>query len=94
MNDPKMTAFGKWLTAQTLRYREELHSVCANDKVGIETVKRKYGHLEAFTEVLNTFTELYNGDLSNFNVEYLNQKEESDNETTRPADGSEGEQVS
>lgn len=93
MNDPKMAAFGKYLTMQVVRYREELHSVCANDKVGIETVKRKYGHLEAFTEVLNTFSELYNGDLEKFNVEYLNQKEDS-NETTRPADGSEGEQVS
>lgn len=75
MNDPKLMAFGQWLTARVIQYRAELFSVCANDQMKIECVKRKYGQFEAFDSVLKAFTELYEGELDNFEKSYLDKEE-------------------
>ena len=77
MNDPKLYAYGQWLTERVTQYRADLFSVCGNDKMTIETVKRKYGQMEAFIESLKAFTELYEGDLDSFKANFLDIKEES-----------------
>lgn len=76
-----MMAFGQFLTEQTIKYEMELYSVCGNDKMELATVKRKYGQLEAYKTILKAFTELYEGDLSRFKKEYLNESDEEDSES-------------
>ena len=80
LNDPKLMAFGQWLTEQTVQRGHELSAVCGNDKMELPTVKRKYGQLEAFTEILKAFSELYEGDLDKFRTSYLNETKENENE--------------
>lgn len=70
-----MMAFGQYLTETAIRLEAELYSTCSNDKLAIETVKRKYGQLEATKVILKAFTELYEKDLSWFKKEYLNESE-------------------
>lgn len=81
-----MLAFGQYLTETAVRLEAELYSTCSNDKWPIETVKRKYGQLEATKVILKAFTDLYDGDVGKFKKEYLS--EESDN-GTEDGDGSE-----
>lgn len=75
-----LQAFGQFLTEQTIRYEAELYSTCANDKLTIETIKRKYGQLEAYKYILQAFTELYSKGLnSNWKKNYLSEGDK-DNE--------------
>jgi hypothetical protein len=78
MSHYSMLAFGQFLTEQTVRLEAELYSTCSNDKMPIETVKRKYGQLEATKVILKAFTELYEGDVSKFKKEYLSESDESE----------------
>lgn len=81
-----MMAFGQFLTEQTVRYEAELYSTCANDKMTIETIKRKYGQLEAYKYILQSFTELFqNGLNSDWKKNYLSEGDK-DNE---PGNGEE-----
>lgn len=82
-----LMAFGQYLTEQAVRLEAELYATCSNDKLEISAVKRKYGQLEATKVILKAFTELYEGDVSKFKKEYLN-------EVDGPDDGTEGEQDS
>lgn len=80
-----LQAFGQFLTEQTARYEAELYSTCANDKLPIETVKRKYGQLEAYKYILQAFCELYeNGLTSKWKKSYL-----SEGDTDNEPDGTE-----
>jgi hypothetical protein len=78
MDDPKIKAFGQWLTLQTERYHGELLAICANDKLELASVKRKFGHFEAYQQILNAFTDMYNNSLDKFEKEYLDKKENED----------------
>lgn len=71
-----MLAFGQYLTETTVRLEAELYSTCSNDKMAIETVKRKYGQLEATKVILKAFTDLYEGDVSKFKKEYLSETDD------------------
>ena len=78
MNDPKLVAFGQWLTEATRQRGDELFSTCGNDKIELPGIKRKYGQLEAFTPILKAFSELYAGDLDKFRKEYLDEESGED----------------
>ena len=73
-----MMAFGQYLTEMGVRLKSELFATCSNDQLKIESVKRKYGQLEATIEILKAYTYLYEKDLSEFKKEYLNEQDESD----------------
>lgn len=88
MTHYSMLAFGQYLTETTVRLEAELYSTCSNDKMAIETVKRKYGQLEATKVILKAFTDLYEGDVGKFKKEYLSEGEE-DNEEPWNGDGEE-----
>lgn len=86
-----MMAFGQYLTEMAVRLEAELYSTCSNDALKIQTVKRKYGQLEATKVILKAFTELYEKDLSWFKKEYLNESDdtESDGEKDSTVSGQE-----
>lgn len=75
-----MLAFGQYLSETAVRLEAELYSTCSNDKMAIETVKRKYGQLEATKVILKAFTDLYEGDISKFKKEYLSENDEETQE--------------
>lgn len=70
--------FGQYLTEMAIRLEAELYSTCSNDKLELSTVKRKYGQLEATKVILKAFTDLYEGDVSKFKKEYLDESDETD----------------
>lgn len=74
----KLTAFGSWLTTKRLALHTELYSLAINRDVSIDTVRIKAGHIEAYTQILEAFTELYRGDLNTFLTERMGQKHEED----------------
>jgi cell division protein FtsB len=78
MSHYSMLAFGQYLSETAVRLEAELYSTCSNDKMAIETVKRKYGQLEATKVILKAFTDLYEGDVSKFKKEYLSESDESE----------------
>jgi hypothetical protein len=67
----KMSAFGRYLTEGVIKYRTQLASECADVTKPIDTIRLRSGHLEAYTEILNVFTELYEGDLETFKKDYI-----------------------
>ena len=67
----KMVAFGRYLTETLIRRRDELMSNCSNIERPIDAIRLKYGHVEAYTEILNVFSELYEGDLEKFKESYF-----------------------
>jgi hypothetical protein len=67
----KMVAFGKYLTQGLIKYRDQLMSECSNIDRPIDAIRLKYGHVEAYTEILNVFTELYEGDIEKFKESYI-----------------------
>lgn len=82
-------AFGQFLTEQTVRYEAELYSACANDKLTIETIKRKYGQLEAYKYILQSYTELFNKGLNKeWKKNYLSEGD-TDNEPEESSDTAE-----
>jgi len=83
-----MLAFGQYLTEMAVRLEAELYSTCSNDKLAIETVKRKYGQLECCKVILKAYTDLYEGDLGNFKKEYLSESsDEPDGEESSEDSG-------
>lgn len=85
----KMMAFGRWLTERRLQFEAELCSLAIDRTKPIDALRIKAGHLEAATQILKAFTELYKGDLGKFMVEYLGQspeeEEESDGDSGSPS---------
>jgi len=77
MSHYSMMAFGQYLTETAVRLEAELYSTCANDKLELSSVKRKYGQLEATKVFLKAFTDLYEGDVGTFKKEYLSESDES-----------------
>ena len=86
MSHYSMLAFGQFLTERAVVLEAELYSTCSNDKMAIETVKRKYGQLEATKFILKAFTELYEGDVSKFKKEYLSESDEEPDESVGEED--------
>jgi hypothetical protein len=78
INQYGIQAFGQYLTERAVQLEAELYSTCANDKMELATVKRKYGQLEAAKVILKAFTDLYEGDVSKFKKEYLDERDESE----------------
>lgn len=67
----KMMAFGTWLTTRKAQHTAELFSLSLNTKAPVDALRIKAGHVEAFSVVLDAFTELYRGDVTKFNEAYL-----------------------
>lgn len=78
----RMVLFGQWLTERAVAHRAMLIQMCSNVNTPVEQIRLKYGHLEAFQEALNAFTELYKStDVDEFKKEYLDDtSKEQDNE--------------
>lgn len=83
MTDIKLSLFGQWLTERVVQYRADLFATCANDKVELPSVKRKFGQLEAYQFALEAFKELVD-DHEKFQKERLDieiEEEESKEQT-------------
>lgn len=78
----KMMAFGSWLTQRHQQFQAELCSLAIDRTKPIDALRIKAGHLEATTQILKAFTELYRGDLGKFLEEYLGQAPEAEEEST------------
>jgi hypothetical protein len=79
----KMVIFGKYLTEGLIKNRDQLMSTCAQVNNTSDAIRLKYGHVEAYTEILNVFTELYEGDLEKFKEAYIEgYKEEKEKDDT------------
>jgi hypothetical protein len=72
----KMVIFGQYLAEGKLRNATMLMAVCQNTSRTVEDIRLKYGHLEAYTEILQAFSLLYNGDIKDFKKEYISEEEE------------------
>jgi len=77
----KMMAFGSWLTQRKATFQAELCSLSIDRTKPIDAIRIKAGHLEATTQILKAFTELYQGDINKFLVEYLGQEPEAEEES-------------
>jgi hypothetical protein len=77
-SDPKLIAFGRWLTERQMVLKAELLSTCAGDQYKLTTIKRKYGQFEAFDSCLRAFTDLYEKDLPEFKKTYLDEEPSDD----------------
>ncbi len=66
----------------------ELYAVSVSRLHTESVIRVKAGHVEAFTQALEAFKELYNGDLNKFMTEYRGQEpeeeEESDGDSREP----------
>lgn len=80
----KMVAFGRYLTETLIRRRDELMSNCSNIERPVDAIRLKYGHVEAYTEILNVFSELYEGDLEKFKESYFDGYKEEKEENESP----------
>jgi hypothetical protein len=59
----------------------ELNSMAMNDKMPIDSIRRKAGHLEAFQMCLLSLKELHQGDVEKFRQGYIvEEKEENERE--------------
>jgi hypothetical protein len=67
----KMVAFGQYLTEGVVKYRSQLMSECANVTRSIDAIRLRSGHVEAYVEILNAFTDLYEGDIEKFKKSYF-----------------------
>lgn len=76
----KMMAFGSWLTSRKLVLVGELQALSVNRDTPVSAIRLKAGHIEAYTQVLEAFTELYKGDLNAFMEERLGQTPEDEEE--------------
>lgn len=77
-DNDKLMAFGSWLTTRRLQLTGELYALAINREAPLDSLRIKAGQMEAYTQVLESFTELYRGDLSNFMRERLGQKPEEE----------------
>ena len=84
----KMMAFGHWLTLKKSQLHDELFQTSVNAQRPPAAIRVKAGHIEAYNQVLEVFTELYKGDVNKFMESYLGRapdKEESDGATATEA---------
>ena len=79
----KMVAFGHWLELKRVQMHNELFATAVSKLHPESVIRVKAGHVEAFTQVLETFRELYNGDLNKFMVDYLGQAPEEEEESDK-----------
>ena len=77
----KMRAFGHWLSERKAQALSELYQLSTNASQPVDKMRVKGGHIEAFDLVLHAFSELYNGDLNKFLVEYLGYAPETEEES-------------
>lgn len=77
----KMMAFGHWLSLKKQQLHSELFSAAVSRNHPESVIRVKAGHVEAFTQVLEAFSELYNGDLNKFMESYLGQEPEKEEES-------------
>ena len=85
----KLAIFGRWLTEQALQRQMHLHSVCSDIKHPADAIRLQYGKMEAFKYILDKFTELYQGDITQFMKSYLDLSEEEKVELADKDDGNE-----
>lgn len=84
----KMMAFGHWLELQRQQLHSELFATAVSRNHPEATIRVKAGHLEAVTQIMGVFKELYDQDLNKFMVNHLGQepdKEESDGDSPNTA---------
>lgn len=84
----KMLAFGAWLNAKKIQHANELYALSVNVKAPVDALRIKAGHMEATQHILVAFSELYNGDVNKFMVDYLGQVPEEDEDKESKEDGS------
>lgn len=77
----KMVAFGHWLDLKREQTQAELFATAVSRLHTEATIRVKAGHVEAFTQTLAAFRELYNGDLNAFMTTYLGQEPEEEEES-------------
>jgi hypothetical protein len=74
----KMVIFGQYLAEGKLRHATQLMAVCQNTSRSVEDIRLKYGHLEAYTEILTAFSLLYNSDIKVFKDNYISDEDEKE----------------
>ena len=79
----KMLAFGAWLNAKKLQHTNELYALSVNVKAPVDALRIKAGHMEATQHILVAFSELYNGDVNKFMVDYLGQAPEDEEKESK-----------
>ncbi len=79
----KMVAFGHWLELKRQQMTAELVAASTSRMHPEATIRVKAGHVEAFTQTLEAFKDLYNGDLNKFMHEYLGQAPEEEEESDK-----------
>jgi len=84
----KMMAFGHWLTLKKAQLHTELFQVSTNANHSEAKIRVKAGHVEAYTQCLEVFSELYNGDLNKFEESYLGRKPDEEEESDGPSQSS------
>jgi hypothetical protein len=77
----KMVAFGHWLEMKRVQMHNELFATAVSKLHPEAAIRVKAGHVEAFTQVLEVFKELYHGDLNKFMVERLGQAPEEEEDS-------------
>jgi hypothetical protein len=80
----KMVIFGRYLTQGLIKYRDQLMSNCSDISKPIDAIRLRSGHVEAYTEILNVFTELYEGDIEKFKEAYIEGYKEEKEEDESP----------
>jgi hypothetical protein len=80
----KMVIFGRYLTQGLIKYRDQLMSNCSDISKPIDAIRLRSCHVEAYTEILNVFTELYEGDIEKFKEAYIEGYKEEKEEDESP----------
>lgn len=76
-----MMAFGHWLELKRQQLHSELFATAVSKNHPESAIRVKAGHVEAFTQVLGAFKDLYDKDLGKFMTEYLGQEPEKEEES-------------
>lgn len=83
LDKSKMAVFGQWLTEQTVQQEAMLKSTCCNIKLPVDAIRMKYGAWEAYAHILKAFTELFQGELKDFQKNYLELTEDNDTDESK-----------
>ena len=71
MNDNEVRLYIEWLKNRLRDETSNLFSTIANDKTPIETIKRKFGHVEGLKVSLEAISVLCDSGSAKFIEEYL-----------------------
>jgi len=83
LDKSKMAAFGQWLTEQTIQREGSVFAVCADPKRNSDSIRLEYGKMEAYKYILQAFVELFQGELADFQKNYLNLEEKLDTDDAK-----------